>query len=447
MSARRQDFLERFDWIRTALMFEPRGHDIMSGAILYPPCRDDCDTGILYIEVIGLPADVRPRHDRLGDLRARAGPGQPAAPRARSGSTRRPASWSPTMSATGASSSGCASPTSRAISRCPRCRSTVRSSASWWSTSPTAAISMRSSSRSRTMPGSTACRPATSSASARSCARRLNDQLEVVHPDDPTIRGVSHIQWTGPARDARAHGRNAVFYGARAIDRSPCGTGTSARMAQLAARGELGVGDDVRAREHHRQPVRGPGRGHGAGRRASGDRAERGRLGAPDRAQHDLRRPARSLRPRLPAELAKRYRCVHATRLSRSVQDPPMQADQQIGFVGLGAMGAGMAANLLEAGFSVTGCDRREAAVEALVAAGGKAAASPGRSGRARPAAVRHGGQRRPGRGRAVRPRMARSKPWRRAARWSCAARCRQLSCAIWASASPSAASICSMRR
>ena len=54
-----------------------------------------------------------------------------------------------------------------------------------------------------------------------------------------------------------------------------------------------------------------------------------------------------------------------------------MQADQQIGFVGLGAMGAGMAANLLEAGFSVTGCDRREAALEALVEAGGKAAASP----------------------------------------------------------------------
>jgi putative dehydrogenase len=54
-----------------------------------------------------------------------------------------------------------------------------------------------------------------------------------------------------------------------------------------------------------------------------------------------------------------------------------MHADQQIGFVGLGAMGAGMAANLLEAGFSVTGCDRREAALEVLVAAGGKAAASP----------------------------------------------------------------------
>jgi 4-hydroxyproline epimerase len=38
--------------------------------------------------------------------------------------------------------------------------------------------------------------------------------------------------------------RNAVFYGDKAIDRSPCGTGTSARMAQLAGKGRLEVGDD-----------------------------------------------------------------------------------------------------------------------------------------------------------------------------------------------------------
>ncbi|MEE8371079.1 MAG: proline racemase family protein, partial [Sphingomonadales bacterium] len=45
------------------------------------------------------------------------------------------------------------------------------------------------------------------------------------------------------AKDPRADARNAVFYGEKAIDRSPCGTGTSARMAQLAAKGELAVGD------------------------------------------------------------------------------------------------------------------------------------------------------------------------------------------------------------
>ena len=53
MSEKRQDFIKRFDWIRTALMYEPRGHDLMSGSFLYPATRSDCDTGIIYIEVSG----------------------------------------------------------------------------------------------------------------------------------------------------------------------------------------------------------------------------------------------------------------------------------------------------------------------------------------------------------------------------------------------------------
>ena len=60
----------------------------------------------------------------------------------------------------------------------------------------------------------------------------------------PEIQGLSHIQWTGKATQSGAHARNAVFYGEKAIDRSPCGTGTSARMAQLAAKGKLKVGDE-----------------------------------------------------------------------------------------------------------------------------------------------------------------------------------------------------------
>ncbi len=53
MSERRQAFLARFDWIRTALMFEPRGHDMMSGSILMPPTREDCDIAVLYVETSG----------------------------------------------------------------------------------------------------------------------------------------------------------------------------------------------------------------------------------------------------------------------------------------------------------------------------------------------------------------------------------------------------------
>jgi 4-hydroxyproline epimerase len=64
-----------------------------------------------------------------------------------------------------------------------------------------------------------------------------------VHPENDTIRGVSHILWTGAPKDPGATARNAVFYGDKAIDRSPCGTGTSARMAQRHARGLMKPGD------------------------------------------------------------------------------------------------------------------------------------------------------------------------------------------------------------
>ena len=72
---------------------------------------------------------------------------------------------------------------------------------------------------------------------------RLNHTVDCVHPENPAIRGLSHILWTGKPTRPEAHARNAVFYGEKAIDRSPCGTGTSARMAQLAAKGRLKPGD------------------------------------------------------------------------------------------------------------------------------------------------------------------------------------------------------------
>ena len=71
----------------------------------------------------------------------------------------------------------------------------------------------------------------------------VQEAYEPVHPDDPTIRGVSHVLWADAPKSEGADGRNAVFYGERAIDRSPCGTGTSARLAHLAAAGRLTVGE------------------------------------------------------------------------------------------------------------------------------------------------------------------------------------------------------------
>jgi len=65
-----------------------------------------------------------------------------------------------------------------------------------------------------------------------------------IHPENEIIKDVTHMLWTGNPIDPKSSGRNAVFYGDKAIDRSPCGTGTSARMAQLYAKGKLKLGEE-----------------------------------------------------------------------------------------------------------------------------------------------------------------------------------------------------------
>jgi 4-hydroxyproline epimerase len=80
MMERRAHFLAEYDWIRTGLMFEPRGHDMMSGSILYPPTRPGLRHRHPVHRDVRLPADVRPRHDRHGDDgdRERAGAAEDA---------------------------------------------------------------------------------------------------------------------------------------------------------------------------------------------------------------------------------------------------------------------------------------------------------------------------------------------------------------------------------
>jgi len=74
---------------------------------------------------------------------------------------------------------------------------------------------------------------------------RINEKYpnQFIHPENDTIRDVTHLLWTGNPIDPTSSGRNAVFYGDKAIDRSPCGTGTSARIAQLHAKGKLKKGE------------------------------------------------------------------------------------------------------------------------------------------------------------------------------------------------------------
>src|SRR5215831_1912336 len=242
MSERRLDFLERYDWIRKALMFEPRGHDVMSGSMLYPPTRADCDIGILFIEVSGcLPMCG---HGTIGTVTMAVENGlvSPANP----GILNLDA------------------PAGRVVARYDQNGRFVESVrltnvASYLAASEVAIdvpglgglvvdIAYGGNFYAIVEPQKNFGGLETLSASdvlrLSPVVRRLvNEKIQPVHPENPTIKGVSHVMWTGQPRDPRAHARNAVFYGDKAIDRSPGGAGTSARMAQRAAQGKLKVGD------------------------------------------------------------------------------------------------------------------------------------------------------------------------------------------------------------
>ncbi|MFP6741552.1 MAG: 4-hydroxyproline epimerase [Alphaproteobacteria bacterium] len=242
-SERRRDFMARFDWIRTGLMFEPRGHDMMSGSLLYAPTRDDCDLSVVFIETSGcLPMCG---HGTIGTVtvvieRGLATPAEAGVLRLDT-----PAG---VVVATYQQENGLVDSvritnvpsflhSSGVAVDCPELGPLVVDVA--YGGNFYAIIEPQAN-----YAGLDAVGPADILRLSPILCRLLNEADDYVHPDDPTIKGLSHIMWTGAPSHPEAHGRNAVFYGDKAIDRSPCGTGTSARMAQLAARGDLAVGDD-----------------------------------------------------------------------------------------------------------------------------------------------------------------------------------------------------------
>ncbi|GAB4071244.1 4-hydroxyproline epimerase [Ancylobacter sonchi] len=242
MIEKRAHFLAEYDWIRKGLMFEPRGHDMMSGSILYPPTRPDCDVAILFIETSGCLAMCG--HGTIGTVTMAIEHGlvTPKTPGVLKLDTpaglvvaeyRQEGQYVEEVRLTNVPgflhSTGL-------TAECPglgEITVDVAYGGNFYAiVEPQGAY--------RDMADFTAGDLVRMSPALRAA---LNAKYEFVHPEKPEIRGLSHILWTGAARDPEAHARNAVFYGDKAIDRSPCGTGTSARMAQLAGKGKLEVGD------------------------------------------------------------------------------------------------------------------------------------------------------------------------------------------------------------
>ena len=242
MSERRQDFLARFDWIRTGLCFEPRGHDMMSGGFLYPPTQANTDIGILFIETSGcLPMCG---HGTIGiaTFGLEHGLIEPRIP----GQLKVEV---PAGIIDIAYTVEAGRVTSIRIVNVPAYLAASGIKIEVPDFGPlTVDVAYGGNYYAIVEPQGAyegldalgASRIVTLSGRIRNLVR---EKFEPVHPLDATIRGVSHVLWADRARGEGADGRNAVFYGDRAIDRSPCGTGTSARLAHLAAKGRLKPGE------------------------------------------------------------------------------------------------------------------------------------------------------------------------------------------------------------
>lgn len=242
MMERRAHFLAEYDWIRTGLMFEPRGHDVMSGSILYPPTREDCDIAILFIETSGcLPMCG---HGTIGTVTMAVEQGlvTPKIPGILRLDTpaglviaeyKQVGDYVEEVRITNVPSFLYAEGLTVECPTLGEITVDVAYGGNFYAI-------VEPQANYRDMADHSAGDLIAWSPVVR---KRLNEKYSFVHPENPGINRLSHMLWTGAPTQPRADARNAVFYGDKAIDRSPCGTGTSARMAQLHAEGKLKAGD------------------------------------------------------------------------------------------------------------------------------------------------------------------------------------------------------------
>ncbi|MBS1683026.1 MAG: 4-hydroxyproline epimerase [Bacteroidetes bacterium] len=243
MSEKRQHFLREYDWIRKGLMFEPRGHDMMSGSILYPPSDPANDSGVLFIETSGcLPMCghgtigtvtvaieeglIIPKTPGLLNLETPAGlvrvEYKQENKKVKSVKIRNVKAYLAAENLT---------------AECPdigELTLDVSYGGNFY-----AIVDVQ-----KNFKGLEHFSADQLIGWSRALRKNINANYQFVHPENPTINGCSHILWTGKPKDPKSTARNAVFYGDKAIDRSPCGTGTSARMAQWFAQGKLKSGEE-----------------------------------------------------------------------------------------------------------------------------------------------------------------------------------------------------------
>ncbi len=243
MREKRQHFISEYDWIRTGLMYEPRGHDAMSGSILYPPTTEGHDLGLLFIEVSGsLPMCG---HGTIGTVTVAVEKGL-ITPKT-SGQLKLDTPAGTVLANYQMNGNHVESVTLENVPAflhsvdyevdipdLGQLEVDVSFGGNFY-----AIVSPQTG-----YPGLDSMRVDDIRRHSLEVRKQVNKLEQFVHPEDATISGVSHVMWTDHPKHPKATMRNAVFYGERGIDRSPCGTGTCARMAQLIARKDLSIGEE-----------------------------------------------------------------------------------------------------------------------------------------------------------------------------------------------------------
>ncbi|WP_373522452.1 4-hydroxyproline epimerase [Aquiflexum sp.] len=242
MLEKRQFFLDNLDWIRKGLMFEPRGHDMMSGSMLFPPHDPENDFAVLFIETSGcLPMCG---HGTIGTITIAIEEGliQPKTPgflrmEAPAGLVlveyKQEGKKVKSVKLTNVKSFLAAEGLEIETEELGKLTVDVAYGGNFY-----CIVDPQEN-----FPGLEHYKAEQLISMARNLRQKMNEKYEFVHPEHTQIRGLSHVLWTGKTLDPTSTARNAVFYGDKAIDRSPCGTGTSARMAQWHAKGLLKKGE------------------------------------------------------------------------------------------------------------------------------------------------------------------------------------------------------------
>ena len=238
MSEKRQHFLKEFDWIRKGLMFEPRGHDMMSGSILYPPHNPENDVAVLFIETSGclpmcghgtigvatvlIEKNLVPVVEPITTVRLDTPAGLVVVDvQVKDGKAEK-------VTLTNVPSFSYQLDQTVDVPGYGKIKYDMAFGGNFYAIIPIdrVGIDFKRDNGQKFLTAGLAISDA------------INQQNRPIHPENPDIAVCHHIDFIAQGMNP-LHWKNAMAIHPGWFDRSPCGTGTSARLAQMVARGEF----------------------------------------------------------------------------------------------------------------------------------------------------------------------------------------------------------------